>query len=78
MEAKNISNTFLQNTFISMESTELDKSSDTEKIICIVVWLIIQIFGNFLIIGIIQYERFGGDPLKRRITDQVTCRKNEK
>ena len=79
MEAKNISNRFFQKQpYISLESTELEKSSNIEKVICVLVWLIIQILGNFLILGIIQYERFGGDPLKRRITDQVICGKKLK
>ena len=76
MEAKHINNSFFQKPYISLESTELEKSSSIEKVICILVWLIIQTLGNFLIVGIIQYERFGGDPLKRRITDQVICGKN--
>ena len=71
MEAKNINSSFFKKPYISLESTDLEKSSNIEKVICIIVWLIIQTLGNFLIIGIIQYERFGGDPLKRRITDQV-------
>ena len=71
MEAKNINSSFFKKPYISLESTDLEKSSNIEKVICILVWLIIQTLGNFLIIGIIQYERFGGDPLKRRITDQV-------
>ena len=71
MEAKNNNSSFFQKPYISLESTELEKSSNIEKVICILVWLIIQTLGNFLILGIIQYERFGGDPLKRRITDQV-------
>ena len=71
MEAKNINSSFFKKPYISLESTDLEKSSNIEKVICILVWLIIQTLGNFLIIGIIQNERFGGDPLKRRITDQV-------
>ena len=78
MEAKNINNSFFQKPYISLESTDLENSSSIEKVICILVWLIIQTLGNFLIVGIIQYERFGGDPLKRRITDQVIYGKNMK
>ena len=64
MEAKNNNSSFFQKPYISLESTELEKSSNFEKVICILVWLIIQTLGNFLILGIIQYERFGGDPLR--------------
>ena len=78
MEAKNINSSFFKKPYISLESTDLEKSSNIEKVICILVWLIIQTLGNFLIIGIIQYERFGGDPLKRRITDQVKKKKKKK
>ena len=56
MEAKNINSSILQKPNISLESTELDKSSNVEKIICILVWLIIEIKGTFMIVGIIQYE----------------------
>ena len=49
-----------------------------EKIFCIWLWFIIEFLGNGLIIGTIQFDRFGGDPLKRRITDQVSCKKTLK
>ena len=42
-----------------------------EKIAIIVLCLMIQIPGNIMLFGIIQYDRHGGDPLKRRIQDQV-------
>ena len=37
----------------------------------VIIWLVIQVFGNGMLIGLIQYDRFGNDPLKRRINDQV-------
>ena len=43
-----------------------------EKIIFGLQWLFFQLIGNGLLIGIIQFDRFGADPLKRRITDQVS------
>ena len=44
----------------------------SEKIIFGIQWLLFQIIGNGLLIGLIQFDQFGGDPLKRRITDQVS------
>ena len=42
-----------------------------QSIAIVLIWLLIEVFGNALLIGLIQFERLGGDPLKRRITDQV-------
>ena len=43
-----------------------------EKVIFGIQWFLFQVIGNGLLIGIIQFDRFGADPLKRRITDQVS------
>ena len=37
-----------------------------------ILWLYMQFVSNPLIFGISQFERNGGDPLKRRVTDQVS------
>ena len=42
-----------------------------EKVAIVVLWLVIQVPGNIMLIGIIQFDRLGGDPLKRGIQDQV-------
>ena len=42
-----------------------------EKIFLVLIWLIIQIPGNIMLLGLIQFDRNGNDPLKRRIHDQV-------
>ena len=42
-----------------------------EKVAIVVIWLVIQIPGNIMLVGLIQFHRLGGDPLKRRIQDQV-------
>ena len=42
-----------------------------EKIAIVVMWVVIQIPGNIMLLGIIQFDRLGGDPLKRRLLDQV-------
>ena len=47
-----------------------------EKIIFAIEWVLIQFVGNPLLWGMIQFDRFGSDPMKRRIIDQVlfsTC-----
>ena len=43
-----------------------------EKVAIVVLWLVIQIPGNIMLLGIIQFDRLGGDPLKRRVQDQVS------
>ena len=45
--------------------------TNLEKIVVGVLWFLIEVIGNLLLLGLIQYERFGGDPLKRRLIDQV-------
>ena len=42
-----------------------------EKVVMIFLWVIIEVVGNGLLFGLIQFDRIGGDPLKRRIIDQV-------
>ena len=41
------------------------------RIISGIIWLFLEIPCNFLLFGLVQFDRLGGDPLKRRITDQV-------
>ena len=43
-----------------------------QKIIGVIVWFSIMILGNSMLYGLIQFEKYGGDPLKRRIIDQVS------
>ena len=52
-------------------STEDLSFNAFEKVGICVLWLAIQIPGNAMLFGIIQFDRLGGDPLKRRIQDQV-------
>ena len=52
-------------------STEDLSFNAFEKLGIVVLWLAIQIPGNAMLFGIIQFDRLGGDPLKRRIQDQV-------
>ena len=46
--------------------------STNEKLIFGIEWALYQTIGNGLLFGLIQFDRLGGDPLKRRITDQVS------
>ena len=48
-----------------------DEASTAEKVILAVIWILHEIAGNGMIFGLIQFDRLGGDPLKRRIIDQV-------
>ena len=42
-----------------------------EKVIFAIEWVLIQFVGNPLLWGMIQFDRYGSDPMKRRIMDQV-------
>ena len=46
--------------------------NEIEVGIILVIWFSVQFLGNGLLIGLIQFDRFGEDPLKRRIIDQVS------
>ena len=62
----------MNTTKINFESEDFALQSNLlEKILIVVIWVLLAIIGNGLVIGIIQFDRFGGDPLKRRIVDQV-------
>ena len=52
-------------------STEDFAFNAVEKVVIAALWLVIQIPGNVMLVGLIQFDRLGGDPLKRRIQDQV-------
>ena len=52
-------------------STEDLAFNTVEKVVIVVLWLVIQIPGNIMLMGIIQFDRLGADPLKRGIQDQV-------
>ena len=51
---------------LTVEEIEME-----DRIIAVVLWILYTIPGNALMFGIVQFDRLGGDPLKRRITDQV-------
>ena len=50
------------------------KETDLNAVECsiiVIIWILIQFLGNGLMLGLIQHDRLGEDPLKRRISDQV-------
>ena len=51
---------------------EDDNLTTIEKAVTIFLWVIIEVIGNGLLFGLIQFDRIGGDPLKRRIIDHVS------
>ena len=42
-----------------------------EIIMILLIWILVQIPGNFMLYLLIQFDRLGGDPMKRRLVDQV-------
>ena len=61
-------NTIITEEFSSLTVEEIQLE---ERIIAGIFWILYTIPGNALMFGIVQFDRLGGDPLKRRITDQV-------
>ena len=54
--------------FENSEPTSIDV---VWSVMATLMWLLTVIPGNAMMIGIIMFEKYGGDPLKRRINDQV-------
>ena len=50
---------------------EIDENLTARKVVAAMIWILLQFPCNFLLFGFVQFDRLGGDPLKRRITDQV-------
>lgn len=63
-------------TNVANYTIEVPEVSVAERIVSFVVWALTNSIGNGMLIGIVQFERFGGDPLKRRVTDQVSHSKS--
>ena len=42
-----------------------------QKVVLVIIWIVIQVPGNLMLFGLIHFDKFGGDPLKRRMIDQV-------
>ncbi len=41
------------------------------KVFVSIAWVVLQIAGNIIFAGIYDFERRGGDPMKRNIIDMV-------
>ena len=52
-------------------SFEICENPSFDKIISGITWGLLQFPCNALMFGLVQFDRLGGDPLKRRVTDQV-------
>ena len=61
--------------FTEEVTMEVKEFSVAEKAIAVIVWIVMEFICNPLHFGVVQFERLGGDPLKRRITDQVFRKK---
>ena len=49
----------------------IDENEIIDKVVVGIVWGFLEIAVNAGLFGVVQFDRLGGDPLKRRITDQV-------
>ena len=61
-------NSSINSSSFTMEDINLTQN---EKFVMVFLWVVIGVIGNGLLFGLIQFDRHGGDPLKRRIIDQV-------
>ena len=55
--------------FLSME---VEEYTVVDKILSGIAWGLLNIPCNAMMFGLVQFDRLGGDPLKRRVTDQVS------
>ena len=70
-----IENWDMEESQLKFEARENDLDMVETTVILIITFLL-QTFGNAMLVGMISYEMNGnGDPLKRRIIDQVRLRK---
>ena len=58
-----------------MNTTEFSSEdiflTNQEKGVLILLWILIQGIGTPPLIGLVKFDRLSGDPLKRRVVDQV-------
>ena len=52
-------------------SIEVEEYTVVDKILSGIAWGLLNIPCNAMMFGLVQFDRLGGDPLKRRVTDQV-------
>ena len=53
-------------------SMEVEEYTVVDKILSGIAWGLFNIPCNAMMFGLVQFDRLGGDPLKRRVTDQVS------
>ena len=52
----------------TVQEIELDVA---EKVLIVLMWLLVETVGNGMLFGLINFDFWAGDPLKRCISDQV-------
>ena len=68
----------MNDTSSKVASLEVEENDLVIKILASTIWIILEFPCNAMLFGLVQFERIGGDPLKRRITDQVKFFKQTK
>ena len=66
----------MNTSFENEVNFEVDETTTLEKVLAFIAWILLQFPCNGMMLGLIQFERLGGDPLQRRLTDQVHKLKN--
>ena len=61
----------MNDTSSKVASLEVEENDLVIKILASTIWIILEFPCNAMLFGLVQFERIGGDPLKRRITDKV-------
>lgn len=68
----NFEDVFTNSTEYFNVKIEVEEITVFDKIISGITWGLFVFPCNALMFGIVQFDRLGGDPLKRRVTDQVS------
>ena len=61
----------MNDTSSNLASLEIEENDLVIKFLAATIWIILEVPCNIMLFGLVQFERIGGDPLKRRLTDQV-------
>ena len=56
---------------VGLDFILIDENDIFDKVVVSILWGFLEIPVNAGLFGLVQFDRLGGDPLKRRITDQV-------
>ena len=58
---------------ITIEFVAITNEYETwQTTVIAVIWIVLETIGNGLLLSLIHYYKFGGDPLKWRIVDHVS------